>query len=322
MNENNNKKLHILIRVPNWLGDLVMSYAFFEILHRKYPHIKIDVIVKKNLSQIIRLFPQINKVFEFDKQQDNNLLKISRFAQKIDKPYDYFFCLPNSFSSAWMGFFTKAKNKIGYKNEMRSFLLNQSYAKPKNIHRDIHRVENYIQLLEKTFNFKAEKLTTFFPKQEYAIPEKLAVNQHQKLIALNLVSVDKRRTFDIPESIKIIEAIQAASPEAQIAILGTEAAKNHIQPILQKLGNTTNILDLTAKTNLLELTAVLANANLLISTDSGPAHLANSLATPVIVFFGAGNPNETSPYEKENLAILDFNKIDKKALIVQIGIFL
>ena len=37
----------------------------------------------------------------------------------------------------------------------------------------------------------------------------------------------------------------------------------------------------------------------MISTDSGPAHLANAFQTPTIVLFGAGRESHTAPYNKE-----------------------
>jgi len=36
----------------------------------------------------------------------------------------------------------------------------------------------------------------------------------------------------------------------------------------------------------------------MLTTDSGPAHLANALGTPTIVLFGAGKEENTAPYNK------------------------
>jgi len=38
--------MKVLVRLPNWLGDLVMSYAFMEQLQRLLPDAQIDVVVK------------------------------------------------------------------------------------------------------------------------------------------------------------------------------------------------------------------------------------------------------------------------------------
>ncbi len=46
----------------------------------------------------------------------------------------------------------------------------------------------------------------------------------------------------------------------------------------------------------------------MLTTDSGPAHVANALGTPAIVLFGAGNENNTAPYNN-NKKIIRLNKL-------------
>jgi ADP-heptose:LPS heptosyltransferase len=50
-------------------------------------------------------------------------------------------------------------------------------------------------------------------------------------------------------------------------------------------------------------------ATALLTTDSGPAHLANSVGTPTIVLFGAGNEHNTAPYNKQGLTVLRYGKL-------------
>ena len=42
----------------------------------------------------------------------------------------------------------------------------------------------------------------------------------------------------------------------------------------------------------------------MLSTDSGPAHLANALGRPLVVLFGAGSEQETAPYDKNVRTVL------------------
>ncbi len=55
-------------------------------------------------------------------------------------------------------------------------------------------------------------------------------------------------------------------------------------------------LDLTGQTSLKELAAVLARAEVLLSSDSGPAHIATAMGTPVLGLYAATNPYQTGPY--------------------------
>jgi ADP-heptose:LPS heptosyltransferase len=57
------------------------------------------------------------------------------------------------------------------------------------------------------------------------------------------------------------------------------------------------------------LVTLLASAQVMLSTDSGPAHLANALGTHTVVLFGAGNENNTAPYNADNRTIVRLNKL-------------
>lgn len=55
-------------------------------------------------------------------------------------------------------------------------------------------------------------------------------------------------------------------------------------------------VDLIGKTTLKQLLALLARARVLISPDSGPAHMATSVNLPVIGLYAATNPKRACPY--------------------------
>lgn len=55
-------------------------------------------------------------------------------------------------------------------------------------------------------------------------------------------------------------------------------------------------LDLTGKTNLPELTAVLKRASVVLSNDSGPMHIAAALGTPVVAIFGPSDSRRYGPF--------------------------
>jgi len=56
------------------------------------------------------------------------------------------------------------------------------------------------------------------------------------------------------------------------------------------------VVNLVGKDTLLELLATLARATVLVTPDSGPAHMATTVGTPVIGLYAATNPARTGPY--------------------------
>ncbi len=55
-------------------------------------------------------------------------------------------------------------------------------------------------------------------------------------------------------------------------------------------------VDASGKTSLKQLAALIYQANLVISPDSGPAHIATTQGTPVIGLYAYHNPLRTAPY--------------------------
>ncbi len=63
------------------------------------------------------------------------------------------------------------------------------------------------------------------------------------------------------------------------------------------------IVNLIGKTSLTEVAATIEAADLLICPDSGPAHMATALGTPVIGLYATSNPARTGPYLSQDLTV-------------------
>lgn len=63
------------------------------------------------------------------------------------------------------------------------------------------------------------------------------------------------------------------------------------------------ITDLTGRTNLPQLAAVLSQASVAVGPDSGAGHIAAAVQTPYISLFGPTAPQRTAPYGYENLVV-------------------
>jgi len=112
----------LIVRMPNWIGDVVMSLPVLQDLKRKYPDIFLSVLIKENLKNLLDYNPYIDEIIDFKDKKEA--------FDKIDKKYENGLLLTNSFSSAYL--FYKAKIKsFGYRKDFRSFLLKKSLDFPK-----------------------------------------------------------------------------------------------------------------------------------------------------------------------------------------------
>ena len=67
--------------------------------------------------------------------------------------------------------------------------------------------------------------------------------------------------------------------------------------------STPHAIDLTGKTGLKDLLALLARAQALLCPDSGPAHMGTAVGIPVIGLFASTNPDRARPYWSESWCI-------------------
>ena len=97
----------ILIRTPNWLGDLVMSTGFLRAVLETFPNSQVDIILKTGFETLP--IPHRGEIILFDKKKDS----AGKFGKSLrHKNYDCFYVLPPSFSSALIAFQSKFQNEL------------------------------------------------------------------------------------------------------------------------------------------------------------------------------------------------------------------
>jgi lipopolysaccharide heptosyltransferase II len=283
---------NILIRLPNWLGDMVMSTAFVKAVQQQYPNAAIDVIAKKGIDFLLDYFPEYNQHFIFDKEVYKGLSGAYKFSKQLrqQKQYDIFFCLPDSLSSAVMAYGTGATKRAGFKKELRSILLTNAYQKKKSF----HRVEEYIDLLQQFI-----KTTIPVPPVELNLPLK----EKKNAVIVNINSEASSRRLPAAKAVSIINAVRKQITE-EVILIGSPKEKVFVDEVYQQIHDKSNIINSAGKTTLQELINLLGSCPVMLTTDSGPAHVANALGTHTVVLFGAGNENNTAPYNKNNCSII------------------
>jgi heptosyltransferase II len=289
--------MNILIRLPNWLGDMVMSTAFVQAVKNEYPAATIDLLAKKGIDFLLDYFPAHGQAFIFSKEEYKGLGGLRKFGKMIaaQKKYDLFFCLPDSFSSAMMAHATAATQRVGFKKELRTVFLTNTYTKQKGL----HRVEEYVDLLKQ------------FTKKEMAVPPvqlKIDTAVKGNAVVININSEASSRRLPKDKAISIITAVRNAIPN-EIILVGSNKEADFVNEVFNALPDTNNITNKAGKTNLPQLLQLFAGSAAVLTTDSGPAHVANALGVHTIVLFGAGNENNTAPYNKDNRTIIRLGQL-------------
>jgi heptosyltransferase-2 len=84
--------------------------------------------------------------------------------------------------------------------------------------------------------------------------------------------------------------------KATILITGAADEKELAGSISSIMKNKT--INLSGRTSLRMLAGLISRANLFVTNDSGPMHMANALGTPLVAVFGPTDPRATGPYQE------------------------
>jgi ADP-heptose:LPS heptosyltransferase len=176
--------------------------------------------------------------------------------------------------------------------------LTNAYKKPLNV----HRVDEYISILEqftgKTIGERLVKLTIDKPGQ-----------RDNNRVLINFNSEASSRRMPVDKAKIIINLLTNTFKKTTFTFIGSPEEAVFVEQVIAGAENAVRIENLAGKTDLAGLINLMAASAAILTTDSGPAHMANSVATPVIVLFGAGNEHNTAPYNKQNLTVIRYGKL-------------
>ncbi len=285
--------------MPNWLGDAVMSLGFLRLLREAYPTAFISVVIKKGLEPLVNELSEVDEVFVFDKKTYKGLRGVWKYGKRLKERhrYDLFFVLPDSFSSAMMAFASRAKQRIGFKKEVRSFLLTKTYNKPIGK----HRVEDYASLIQQFNPSVADKVPIVklpFIKTENSEPY-LIVN-------INSESITSR--LPVEKAVELITLVQQQF-SLPIKLIGAPKEKAFVAQVIALLQEKNNIENVAGETSLHQLQTLIGNATLMITSDSGPAHIGSASHIPLVVITGAGDEKNTGPYNNPKAMAVRYGKL-------------
>ncbi|MCI0381650.1 MAG: lipopolysaccharide heptosyltransferase II [Chlamydiae bacterium] len=291
---------NIIVRMPNWIGDMVMATPVLTDLRKAYPDATITAMCRTPVCDLLKEDPEIDELFCFSKG--------SSFSRRSDKKniieklrhgkYDLGILLTHSFSSAWWFWQGKVKNRLGYDCNGRRFLLNQPVLLPDEIDRQ-HLVVTYKRLLEPLgISMSGAVPRLFLSKREVSEAQSL-LKQHGVTSSSLLVGINPGATYGsakcwLPERFREVTERLLVDPNIFIIYFGDQPTTALVKEICQGLSS--RVINVAGLTSLRELAALISQCGVLLTNDSGPMHIADALGTPIIALFGSTNELVTGPY--------------------------
>lgn len=293
----------VVVRDTNWVGDAVMTVPALRELRRILPAAQITLFIPASTHGIFAGADFIDRLLAFEKDEAG-IWKQSKTLRAED--FDLAVLFTNSFSSAAAARLGSAKYRVGYKNEGRGFLLTHSFETP--LWRDErHEIFYYLNIVAELeiLLYGETKVWENEPRFELTVSEErknearkilsgAGCDLSKKIIALCPGSTNSRAKRWQAESYAALADKFARELNAGVVLIGAPAEVEVSQQVFD-LAQVKPIV-LTGKTSLSEAAAVLSVCDLLVSNDTGPAHISAALGRPTVVIFGPTNPKTTRPF--------------------------
>jgi heptosyltransferase-2 len=286
------------------VGDTILTYPTVQQLKRLFPQSHLAILASDHLVDLWKTFPYIDEVIPF--QPQNGLasirvdLKLSHSFKR--KNFDLALILPRSFRSAFQIYLARIPIRIGYQDEGRSLFLTHGIPRTEEV-LHVHRVRYYQRLLQPFGEITNCPPPRIFLREEDRrwagqILRDFGILNGRLLIGMNPGASYGLAKCWSPTRFGELGKRLSKKWKAAVLLFGKEGEKSIAQEIVQQIGG--EGIDLTGKTHLLQLAALLERCHLLVSNDTGTMHVATGVGTPVVAIFGSTDPNTTGPWGDEH----------------------
>ncbi len=291
----------IIIRMPNWIGDLVMATPILTDIRKAYPNAHITAMSRSPICDLLREDRDIDELFCFSKV--NSFGRRDELRDIIEKlrrgNYDLGILLTHSFSSAWWFWWGKVKRRLGYQCNARSLLLTDKVPLPPHVQQQ-HLVLTYKMLLEPLgIPISETKPRLFVADKELdearTLLKQLGITPQHRLVGINPGAAYGSAKCWLPNRFREVTERLLGQEDIRIIYFGDQASMPLVKEICQGLPSP--VINLAGLTSLRELTCLIKLCSVLLTNDSGPMHLAAALGTPVVALFGSTSEVVTGPYK-------------------------
>ncbi|MGO9932890.1 MAG: glycosyltransferase family 9 protein [Steroidobacteraceae bacterium] len=275
------------------IGDAVHIVPLIRTLQHAWPHARITWVIGRIEAKLMKLMPEIEFI-EFDKRRPlAEFLRLRRlFAQRR---FDLLLHVHLSFRASLISLLIRAPVKLGFDRaraiELQWLFTNQRIA-PRQRE---HVLDSYWGFSE-ALGIKERRLEWNLPLPEdaRAYAQRLIPDLRPTLLISPCASHSRRNWRAEYYALVADHAVQrwgmrvvlCGGGSALERSIGAEIMAHARQPLQNQIGLDT----------LPEMLALLGKAAVLISPDSGPAHMATAVATPVIGLYAPTNPKRSGPY--------------------------
>jgi heptosyltransferase-1 len=307
---------------PSALGDVVQALPLLGVLKKRFPKAKISWVINSELAELLVGHPHLHEIIRFERR--GGIANWRRLLSELKrKQFDLVFDLQGLLRTGVMTWATRAPLRIGLETAREgshrachSLLPDTGKRVP--AHLRYWRVAESLGM----GNLRRETIVPIRDEDHSSVWEQLSQLPIRRdstggnEIRLQTTDSELNRSWRQGPLLAVHPGGRWRTkrwPVGQFAAVAAKAARHYgfstvvlgsakeiplamqFEQLLNRFVPTAPVLNLAGSTTLKQLAAVLNSADVLLSNDSGPMHLAAGLGTPVVGIFTCTSPIRSGP---------------------------
>ncbi|HOD36061.1 MAG TPA: glycosyltransferase family 9 protein [Syntrophales bacterium] len=308
------EKINILIVKLSAIGDVVHTLPSLAALRTLYPLAHITWVVEETSSDLLVGHPDLDRLLISKRKKwlrdlanptraRGALRETLAFLRTLrDRPYDLVIDFHGLFKSGLIVLLSGARRKLGYDSmqELSGLFLNEKI--PEDMEK--HAVDRYLDFL-RHLGAKAGEPRFYIPvgvenrSRVDTLLEAEGIGRGERFVAVSPVALWDTKLWEEKKFAMLCDRVLG---ELGLKVVLTGSRGDGILQRIEK-AMTRPVANLGGKTSLRDLAYLFERSSLVITTDSGPMHIAAAAGTPVVALFGPTSPSRTGPYGKGHRVI-------------------
>jgi len=294
----------ILLLQLKRIGDLILTTPAIAALRESFPNAQLTIVVSSECADLLPAIPSVDRTLIARRNPRDLALFSSVAASRFDCCIDF----TRNDRSAFLALLSGARTRVAsYRVRQQSKMRARAYTDLVSVRmRDVHTIDYNLALLE-PFGVRNAGSSAPYLHLPQMVGEKADALRRDRKITRPYVILHpgSARLEKLWEPERWAEVIDHFGRNNDISLILTSGLspdeQAHIAAIKNKLQQ--QIVDLTGKTDLLTLAALISQSRLVVTVDSAPMHLAAATRTPQVVLFGPTNPFHWRPRESPALIL-------------------
>jgi len=289
----------VLVKAPNWLGDMVASVPALAALRRAYEECSFCVVGNEAARDVLLLSGVRHEFVLFDRHRGRSGGPLGAWRGALSvlrkKSWALGVAFSDSFSSALLLRLAGARRIVGYAGDGRRVLLSTALRR-KRMGLRPHIIREYMNLAVAAGASQGSERPRLFPPAEVRARAGSILRASGVEPGAEVVGICPGAAFG---PAKVWPAEKFAAVGRALAGRGMSAlvfgTRSEVELARRVADGIPGAKQLAGRTTVAELAGCLSLCRLVLANDSGPAHLAAAVGTPVVVVFGSTDPGWTRP---------------------------